>query len=96
MLTNSCPTSMSGQPPGGQGRLCSMSQMPERSGLPSAACGAGALRLGRRSGVLGTPAVGYFNHCAERGVDIATTATTKATVTILIGSSIQSYGIMLA
>src|SRR6516165_7953463 len=65
MLTNSCPTCMSAQPPGGQGRLCSMSHIPERSGLPSAVRGAGALRSGRPSDVLGTPAVGYFSHCAE-------------------------------
>src|SRR5947209_13238439 len=43
---------------------------PERSGLPSAVRGAGAVRFGLRSGVRGMPGVGYFSHCAARGVVI--------------------------
>src|SRR5438876_2926684 len=39
--------------------------MPDRSGLPSAARGAGALTFGRPSVVRGTPGVGYGGHCAE-------------------------------
>src|SRR5439155_1013431 len=68
MLTNSCPTCMSAQPSGGHGRLCSMSQIPERSGLPSGVRGAGAVRFGFPSGIRGTPAVGYFSHCADMQV----------------------------
>src|SRR6185369_9595987 len=37
---------------------------PERSGLPSGARGAGALRFGLPSAVRGRPAVGCVNHCA--------------------------------
>src|SRR2546428_13314122 len=42
-----------------------VSQMPEKSGLPSGVCGVGADKLGLPSGVVGTPAVGYFIHCAK-------------------------------
>src|SRR5712691_3613137 len=77
---------MSSQPFGGQGRLCSISQVPERSGLPSAARGAGAERLGWPLGVLGTLGVGYFNHWAPKGrasgAEIAN-ATMKTTTTAL-------------
>src|SRR5689334_1829728 len=38
---------------------------PERSGLPSAVRGAGAVRFGLPSAVRGIPAVGWFNHWAE-------------------------------
>src|ERR1700724_1348244 len=58
MLMNSCPTGMSAQPSGGHGRLCSTSQRPEKSGLPSAVLGVGASRFGVPADVLGTPAVG--------------------------------------
>src|SRR5205814_1523318 len=54
MFTNSCPMKKSRQPPGGQGLLCSMSHVPEKSGLPSAVFGAGAARFGNPSEVLGT------------------------------------------
>src|SRR5262245_5916238 len=40
----------------------SVSQMPEKSGLPSGVFGVGADKLGFPSGVFGTFAVGYFNH----------------------------------
>src|SRR5438128_6314185 len=43
---------------------------PERSGLPSAVRGAGAVRFGLASGVRGMPGVGYFSHCAASGVVI--------------------------
>src|SRR5215472_7891577 len=46
-------------------KLLFVSQMPEKSGLPSAVRGAGADKLGFPSAALGTPAVGYFNHCAD-------------------------------
>src|SRR6187549_1322595 len=36
---------------------------PERSGLPSGARGAGAVRFGLPSAARGIPAVGWFNHC---------------------------------
>src|SRR4030095_17253477 len=47
-------------------------QIPERSGLPSAARGAGAARFGVPSGRCGTPAVGYLIHCAGAGTDSKT------------------------
>ena len=37
---------------------------PERSGLPSAVRGAGAVRFGLPSAVRGMPGVGCFSHCA--------------------------------
>src|ERR1051325_5664008 len=52
-----------------QGNASSVSQIPERSGLPSAIRGAGAVRLGLPSASLGIPAVGYFSHCAPIGTD---------------------------
>src|SRR4029434_164049 len=47
-------------------------QIPERSGLPSAARGAGAARFGVPSGRGGTPAVGYLIHFAAAGTDSKT------------------------
>src|SRR5688572_551564 len=43
------------------------SQTPERSGFPSAARGAGAVRLGRPSGNRGVPGVLYDSHWADTG-----------------------------
>src|SRR5262245_42435511 len=40
---------------------------PDRSGVPSAVRGAGAVRLGLPSGVRGRPGVEYLNHCAPSG-----------------------------
>src|SRR5580692_9070918 len=40
---------------------------PERSGLPSAVRGAGAVRLGLPSAVRGMPGVGRLSHCAASG-----------------------------
>src|SRR5438105_947815 len=68
----------SSQAPAGQGLETlplSASHMPDRSGLPSAVLGAGAPRFGCPLGILGTPAVGYFSHCAPRGAAIAIIAT---------------------
>ena len=45
--------------------VLSVSQMPEISGLPSGVRGVRAARLGFPSAVLGTPALGYFNHWAK-------------------------------
>src|SRR5437879_12649015 len=42
--------------------------MPERSGLPSAVRGAGAVRFGLPSAVRGMPGVGWFSHCAAKGI----------------------------
>src|SRR4029453_19251530 len=47
-------------------------QIPERSGVPSAARGAGAGRFGLPWGRWGTPAVGYLIHCAAAGTDSKT------------------------
>src|SRR5262245_19251769 len=46
-----------------------VSHMPEKSGLPSRVRGVGAVRLTFPSRVRGTPAVGYFSHCATEDVD---------------------------
>src|SRR5947209_12758086 len=86
MLTNSWPTSMSAHPPGGHGLLCSMSQMPERSGLPSEVRGVGAVRSGRPLLAFGTPAVGYFSHCAET-VPVSADSMMAMPVTIFMGTS---------
>src|SRR5436190_13587995 len=44
-----------------------VSQIPDKSGLPPVVRGAGANRSTFRSGFRGTPAVGYFSHCAAPG-----------------------------
>jgi hypothetical protein len=59
--------------------------MPDKSGLPSAVRGAGALRFGRPAAVLGTPAVGYFTHCAPTGKAVANNASTMNLVIWLSG-----------
>src|SRR5207249_2190803 len=56
----------SSQPSGAQGRVRSATHTPERSGVPSAVFGAGALMSGDPAGVRGTPALGYCTHCACR------------------------------
>src|SRR5262249_35173632 len=67
MSTNSWLTIMSLQPAGGQGRLSSGFQTPDRSGLPSNVRGAGAERSTAPLFVRGTFAVGYLTHCAPSG-----------------------------
>jgi hypothetical protein len=67
---------MSAQPSGGHGRFISGSQIPEKSGLPSGVRGVDARRFGEPSGNLGTPAVGYVNHCAEADAALITANTT--------------------
>ena len=55
-------------------------QIPEKSGLPSAIRGGGADMFTLPSAVCGTPAVGYFNHCADKCVDeTCAISVTKAT-----------------
>jgi len=61
---------LSAAPAGLHGRVFSASQIPDRSGFPSAVFGAGAPRFGNPAGVVGTPAVGYFIHCARSGYNI--------------------------
>src|SRR5438105_13099521 len=87
LLTNSCPTSMSPHPSGGQGRLCSMSQIPERSGLPSGVRGAGAVGLGLPSASRGTSAVGYLSHCAESVTDPAHSIAATPVTSFIVTSS---------
>src|ERR1700688_1114757 len=58
-------------PPAGPSCPSPRIQIPDRSGLPSAVCGAGAVRSGLPSGVLGTPAVPYGGHCAETDGEMA-------------------------
>src|SRR5205814_8840240 len=83
MLTNSFGTLMSRQPAGGQGRLSSGAHIPEKSGLPSAVLGAGASRFGVPLVLRGTPALGYFSHCATTDVAIAQHSAVPARVTIV-------------
>jgi hypothetical protein len=64
------------------------SQIPEKSGLPSGVRGVTARRFGEPSGNLGTPAVGYVNHCAATDGPLTTAITTviqtnRATVLIV-------------
>src|SRR5205814_4189614 len=80
MLTNSCGTFMSRQPSGGQGLLSSGAHIPAKSGLPSAVLGAGASRFGVPLVLRGAPAVGYFSHCANTGVEIAQNSAAPARV----------------
>jgi hypothetical protein len=54
-----------------------VSQRPDKSGLPSAVRGAGALRFGLPSAECGTPGVGYFNHWADE--DALATRMTRMT-----------------
>src|SRR5437773_4464993 len=82
MLTNSFGTLMSRQPAGGQGRLSSGAHIPEKSGLPSVVLGAGASRFGVPLALRGTPAVGYFSHCANADVAIVQHSAVPASVTI--------------
>jgi hypothetical protein len=56
--------------------VSAVSQIPEKSGCPSAVLGVGAIRFGLPSEVLGTPAVGYFNHCADAVEDQVSSALT--------------------
>jgi hypothetical protein len=78
MFINSLELGMSGQPSGGQGAVFSASQIPERSGLPSAVLGVGAPKFGNPLGVFGTPAVGYFSHWLEASPGIAHKTTAAA------------------
>src|SRR4030095_1755228 len=55
-------------------------QRPERSGLPSAARGVGAVRSVLPSGGRGRAAVGWFNHWADAGVLSAIAATAATTI----------------
>src|SRR6185503_16953244 len=57
------------------------SQIPVKSGLPSGVLGAGAVKSGLLSFVLGTPRVGYAGHCANR--DTVKAAKTIANCTTL-------------
>src|SRR5262245_52393026 len=70
--------SVSGLMPCGQSGV-PVSQMPEKSGLPSGARGAGAAKLGAPVAVFGTPAVGYFSHCAAAGDDRVNAAAATTT-----------------
>src|SRR4051812_29659586 len=84
MSTNSWLTTMSLQPSRGHGRLSSGFQMPDRSGLPSAVRGAGAARSTAPAVVLGTPAVGYFTHCADSGTAVAITTAAAASARLML------------
>src|SRR6059058_2193931 len=55
---------------------------PDRSGWPSAAFGAGALRSGLPSAPRGTPGVGVASHCAESGAT-SIAARINASLTIM-------------
>ena len=51
---------------------------PDKSGLPFAVLGVGAVRFGLPSGRLGMPVVGCFSHCASSEVADAAAAARKA------------------
>src|SRR5262245_14879219 len=59
---------------GGQGSGLSPSHTPEKSGLPSAVRGGGALALRAPVEPRGTPGIGYLHHCvaASRGASSIT------------------------
>src|SRR5215510_329180 len=63
-----------------------LSQIPDRSGFPSAVLGVGAVRSGLPSAVLGTPRVGYKGHCAAIGSAAAKTAMRPTSFTALFNS----------
>jgi hypothetical protein len=71
MFRNSLDIRMSAHPYDGQGLVLSASQIPEKSGLPSAVLGVGAPKFGTPLGVFGTPAVGYCSHWADSITGIA-------------------------
>src|SRR5262245_36819646 len=73
---------MSSHPSAGQGRVRSASQMPDKSGFPSAVRGVGAFMSGLPSRVLGTPAVGYVTHCAYREAGSTRRDVTSANVRV--------------
>src|SRR5215467_8360667 len=83
MSTNSWLTIMSLQPAGGQGRLSSGFQTPDRSGLPSSVRGAGAERSTAPLFVRGTFAVGYLTHCAPSVTAIASTSAAATIVRLM-------------
>src|ERR1700730_5525915 len=58
---------------------------PDRSGWPSAAFGAGALRSGLPSAPRGTPGVGVSSHCAESGAARMAAKTSPILTVITIG-----------
>src|SRR5579883_1992857 len=66
------------------------SQMPLRSGLPSAVLGVGALRFGFPSAVRGTPGVGYEGHWAISAEGIKAITMASAAV---IRASYHSTGL---
>src|SRR5207253_11145836 len=63
-------------------------QTPDKSGLPSAPRGAGALRFGLPSGPFGTPGTGRNGHCADNDDDTVTT--------MAINTAVESQGFMSA
>src|SRR5262245_5315741 len=64
------------RPPG----FGNLTQLPDRSGLPSALRGTGALRLTAPSAERGTPLVECFGHCADGDDDHAMAIASTATV----------------
>src|SRR5438128_11421681 len=64
---------------------------PDRSGLPSAVRGAGAVRFGLPSAVRGMPGVGRSTHCAARGVTEAAKMITAVKIFIGLNPSVATY-----
>src|SRR5215510_14390607 len=60
---------------------------PDRSGLPSAVRGVGAVRFGLPSAVRGMPGVGWLTHWAARGVTKAVKIITAVKVFIELNPS---------
>src|SRR5512140_3311176 len=83
MSRNSWGIHMSSQPLAGQGRLCSTSHTPEKSGLPSFVRGVGAERSGLPFASRGMPAVGYVIHWACTETAAVASAISHPTMVLL-------------
>src|SRR5215467_13743833 len=67
-------------------------QMPDRSGCPSAAFGAGALRFGWPFGRRGMPGVGYPIHCAAAVAEsTAQSASVSSEMPVLVRIEAKAY-----
>src|SRR5258705_3904349 len=75
VASGGCPA---GAVPGASVRFVRI-QMPERSGLPSAVRGAGALRFGLPSAPFGTPGFECSAHCADSDAEKAATMAADTT-----------------
>src|SRR2546425_235006 len=68
---------------GSQGRSARGTHMPEKSGVPSAVLGDGAVKFGEPSALRGTPGVGRCSHWAVRGIDRASVSSVIRMLTMI-------------